>query len=243
MTTNVTETLLLGVGITVLVVVLLRLLAASYWLWRDDQSEKRRLQSLLDRPYQRQIEAAGEYTMQLRVEMSETFARLLAVVEVFHLPQDAPLLKDGLILDYVNDSRRARELINALSYDAPLRVVSHNFLVLAAMIQDAQARKVNCDELWEKMQSLKKVVFRLLHKQDGGSMGEIISMLEAQNIVESHDLLSNDDSDSFDVVVRQLQEAIKNPDIYNRLRKKIESGAFDRSNPSNDKSASELTTR
>src|SRR3546814_10818423 len=42
MTESVQETLALGVAMTVVAVVLLRLGAASFWLWRDDQVEMRK---------------------------------------------------------------------------------------------------------------------------------------------------------------------------------------------------------
>src|SRR3546814_15172707 len=81
MTESVQETLALGVAMTVVAVVLLRLGAASFWLWRDDQVEMRKqaasLKEELGRHDRLEREAAIAYTTKLRKELSEGFDKSL----------------------------------------------------------------------------------------------------------------------------------------------------------------------
>src|SRR3546814_12476305 len=86
MTESVQETLALGVAMTVVAVVLLRLGAASFWLWRDDQVEMRKqaasLKEELGRHGRMAREAAIAYTTKLRTELRENFAKKCVTIKI-----------------------------------------------------------------------------------------------------------------------------------------------------------------
>jgi hypothetical protein len=232
MTSNVTETLAIGVAITVSVVVMLRLAAATYSLWKADHAEKARLQTALaaelDRPDRLEREAAITYTVHLRNELSDALAKAVAISELAYRHPDSKILRRDISGDSIDVHIRIRELINALSYDVPLRICAYNLSVLTSRIMFAAAQRKEASEDWERLQQLKKIVFRVLHKKEPNYELEMISMLEAQNLMESADdnapgsFVSDDESN-----IEYLRRHLRDPDIAHEVRNKLRDGGLD----------------
>lgn len=229
MTDTLQETLLLGVAMTVLAVISLRLVAASYLLWREDQDEKKRLQRLLDGPFQREKEASAEYVSRLRCELSDNLASIVANVELLmHKGHELPVVRTELAQTYFASLRRTRELINALSYDVPTRIAAYHLSSLATKIGQRAVDGEDIGDLYDRLQELKKLAFRLIHKRDDGPLGEFVTMLEVQNICEgdehgrdgetTNDLPPPDDPD---LKVEWLREKIKDPELRIALRERV----------------------
>jgi hypothetical protein len=232
MTSSVTETLAMGVAITVATVVVLRLAAATYFLWKADLAEKEKLQSLLTRELTRvdrsEREAASAYTIRLRTELSDVLAKTIACVEIACLLKDGNEIKSTVQADSNAAHFRARELINALSYDLPLRVSAYNLTLLTSRMMLDSFDKPTCQDDLNKLQSIKKIVFRLLHKRDSNPTAELLTMLEVQNIMG----IVEDANDNVQVEGRgtlsQLRTMLRDPEVAHQLRREIETGDSDR---------------
>jgi uncharacterized membrane protein len=121
MTSTIQETLALGVAMTVMIVVILRLVAASYFVWKSDQVEKGKLRRELNDP-KRQVEASlKSYTTERRKLLSEKLGYLsaLANYKTGRLEMLGQTSQSLMSLSIEIDS-----LINQLSYDVAVRVAS-----------------------------------------------------------------------------------------------------------------------
>ncbi len=222
MTASLQETFWLGVAITVTGVVLLRLAAAGYFLWKDDKAEKKRLQHLYDRerlrPDRLQREASHAHAIKLRNELGECLAKVVNFAEVKgRLPSAVERLGVSEA-EYGKASMRAREIIHALSYDVALRIAAHELHALAASIGGSRSSDVDSD--LDRLQALKKITFRIIFKGDSGELGEFLSLIEVENLMGK---MQFDDGP-----FRELQIDVKdNPGLLHRLRVKIESGDAD----------------
>jgi hypothetical protein len=217
MTTSLQEALLLGVAITVLSVVALRLVAASYFLWKDDQSEKARLNVRLDqelsRPDRLERDAAHAYAIGLRNELGDVLAKSIACAEIVSFTDNDTELKRRVLADYADNTIRTRQLANALSYDVPLRISAYELSRLASQLV-LDGKKGSAED-WSKLHSLKKLVFRLIHKKDANDHVELLTMLEVQNLVESTHGAS-------DEIWDEVREMIKDPEMLHKLRGNLE---------------------
>ena len=232
MSSSISETIAAGIAMTMVTIVLLRIVASIYLLWKDDQAEKSRLEGLLNRPYQRQHEVISEYSLKLRIELSETLAKILSICEMLRTEESMSLLSEELVPEYMIHFRRSRELINALSYDVPLRIVCFHFTNLASKIMRDQTHNDDCSDHWEKMKSLKKITFSLLHKQEGDKSGEIISMFEAENImnVDPKNYAEGSDDETvskFRNLASKLRHHISDPEMLDLIRESIRTGEND----------------
>ena len=92
----------------------------------------------------------------------------------------------------------------------------------------AAAQRKEASEDWERLQQLKKIVFRVLHKKEPNYELEMISMLEAQNLMESADdnapgsFVSDDESN-----IEYLRRHLRDPDIAHEVRNKLRDGGLD----------------
>ena len=175
-----------SIAIAVSAVVLLRLLASAYLIWRDDVREKHRLQTRLDEELWRldraEREAASQYTVNLRLDLSKALGEALASSEFCSIRELDEEEKVKYILQYMEAFARSRRIINELSYDVPLRVTSYNLTKLLASLMEEVLNGRDPGAYPEKIQSLKKLTFRLLHKREPSEAAEMVTMFQAQMI-------------------------------------------------------------
>lgn len=175
MSESVQETLAIGVAISVVSVVVLRLVAASYLVWKDDQKEKSALQSVIDAPSWAVGNELKTFTTEARKKLSDRLARLSAIANLkpAHLERTGITIKEINILSLEIDA-----LINQLSYNVPVRICSiHLKDYCMELISGSQSDR---KRLWHQ----RKITFRILHKDD--EIGDILSLIELEILIEKH---------------------------------------------------------
>lgn len=182
MTETVQETLALGVAASVIAVVILRIMAAPYWIWRDDQAERQRLQAELDRP-DRQTEASmKEYAIDVRKRLSEKLAQLVAVVHFSSMTHTLSGGNDRLAEELYELDRSIISLSTELSYDMPARVAAINLrdscLEVIRNKLDVNNGGHDSEKLWQQ----RKLTFRILHKEH--SINELITLMELEIMLD-----------------------------------------------------------
>jgi hypothetical protein len=223
-TGTIQETMAIGVAFTVLAVALLRLTIAPYWLWRDDQAEKGRMAEALadekNRPDRYEREMAASHTIKLRAELIDALAKSVAIAEIAAIGADnARAFMPNIDSDFRDVTIKTRQLINALSYDVTLRVCAHSLAILCSNMTMIGLNGQPVGDRWTKLQSLKKIVFRVSHKKETNEQTEIIAMLEAQNIVKDEITLSEPVAKP-DTAFEQLRAMLsETPELANELRK------------------------
>ena len=172
MTDSLQETMLIGVAITVMAVVVLRLAAASYFVWKDDQTAKAALQAKLDEPERDAEIAMKDFTIETRKELSSRLARLVAMATMGGAVNRIPNIAEKLIEQSLEiDSR-----INQLSYDVPLRIAAIRLKEYCLSVMKGD----NSDP--ERLWAQRKLTFRLLHKED--HISDLMSLAELQILIE-----------------------------------------------------------
>ncbi len=186
MTDTIQETLFLGVAITVMAVVVLRLVAASYFVWKEDRAAIARLEAVIKSPRFKETEGMNEHRLALRKELADCLAWLITFAEARASVRDAIVIYENGEMQYAAKFGRAREIISQLSYDVILRVSCLNLLTLTARIDERglpdtndRGRSVSLDRLWEQ----RKLTFKLLHRQD---VDEVISLAQIENLIADH---------------------------------------------------------
>jgi hypothetical protein len=214
MTDTVQETVFVGVAITVLAVVALRFAAASYFVWRDDQKEKGRLQAELDEP-SREIERdLLAYTSQTRKELSRALAELAAIANFD--PMNFEVI--GVRVEKINDLVISIDTyINQLSYDVPLRIASIHLKDYCLDL--ITGRRSNRERLWAQ----RKITFRILHKED--RINEILSLAELEVLIEDdegkHGVFGDNKGvfDDLKEMIRKLGSNFYDDDLVAELRR------------------------
>lgn len=172
MTASIQETLLLGVAITVLVVVALRLIAASYFVWKEDQLKKARLRAELDAPGRQSEIAMADFVVSLRKALSDKLATLASLAarppSWRDSAKDEPLIK-GLV-------KEIDKLINQLSYDTAVRIAAIRFRQHCLRLITGEMKEGH--HFWKHRQ----ITFRLLHKEDW--ISDIMSLMELEILLE-----------------------------------------------------------
>lgn len=186
MTDTIEETLFLGVAMTVVAVVILRLVAASYFVWKEDRAEIAGLKTALDSPRFREAEVMNDHRLELRKELGDRLAWLVTYAEAQARVVDANVMYDNGERLFAQNFSRAREIVSQLSYDVALRVVCLNLIRLAANVAqhgltdaDESGKSPTLDRLWQQ----RKLTFKLLHRQD---LHEVITLAEIENLIMDH---------------------------------------------------------
>ena len=201
MTSTVQETLALGVAMTVVAVVVLRLLAASYWLWKEDQNEKAELQRIINAP-SRSIEASlKSYTADRRMLLSEKLSKLTAMAGYRTIDLHS---KFGITPDDLHKLLlEIDSLIDQLSYDVPLRIASIRMkeycVNLMANVAEDNGR------LWAQ----RKLTFQILHKDD--RISDLMSLVDIEILTEQD---YPDLSDRNDILMQLKDMVITLGDSY-----------------------------
>ncbi len=238
LTDTITEALAIGVALTVMAIVSLRLLVAPFLIWRDDAAEKATLSEKLFREQNRldnfERQAGREYALKVRTQLSDNLAKMIVVAELLRVKDSEAL--DIVVKsapDYISSILKCREMINQLSYDIPLRIGAHNLLILVSSFVKNELCEKECEgghlesqkEAWKKIDELKKVVFRLLHKQEPSKDAELVSLFEIKNIIgadEDVDRRENDGTRELAGIFRQAQDLIKDPELLAAVREGLE---------------------
>jgi hypothetical protein len=180
MTDSLQETMLIGVAITVMAVVTLRLAAASYFVWKDDQTEKESLKSEINSDVFKEMQVLTDHRINLRKELADCLAWMVNFAE--HIYSEAHLKhlynEDGS--EYFSKYSRCRQIISQLSYDVILRVCSLNLMELCEKIIQAASRKEDLFKLQERLWAQRKLTFKLLHRQD---IHEVFTLAEIEILI------------------------------------------------------------
>lgn len=212
MTDSIQEALFLGIAIAVVAVVVLRLIAASYFVWKEDQYRKATLRAEIERP-ERQAEASmKEYTIDLRRRLSGALGKLSAYavypVEVLeHHEEFEELPKLITEID---------ALIHQLSYDFPVRISAICFRDYCLSI--LHKGESPGEHFWEQ----RRLTFRLLHKED--SVVDYITLMELEILLEDAGLKADNQDDvvgEFKALMRQLGDGFRDPEVQNDLRQSL----------------------
>lgn len=172
MTSSLQETLFLGVAMTVSAVVVLRLIAASYFVWKDDQKAKADLRRELDRPERDAEIAMRDFTLDVRKDLSRKLARLCALTD----PAVRGLCDQGRLTGEIGELVLSIDtLINQLSYDFPVRVA-------AIQLKDFCIQIIAGTEKDKSFWEQRKITFSLLHKAD--HIADFMSLMELEILIE-----------------------------------------------------------
>lgn len=212
MTATIQETLALGVAITVVIVVGLRLVAASYFVWKDDQARKAELRHELDDP-ERQVSASLKaYTTDRRKELSEKLALLSAIANY----KTEFLPRFGITEEKLGTlALEIDALINQLSYDANLRVAAIRLKEYCSEL--IAGTNENRERLWAQ----RKLTFRLIHKED--HIADFMTLLELELLTEEnwHSSQEDDDWNALKALVTKLGNAFHDPEVRRRMREAL----------------------
>lgn len=213
MTESLQETLALGVAITVLAVVVLRLVAASYFVWKEDQEEKRCLSKALSSPEREASAAMLMHTVELRKELSDRLGLLSAYA---CYPATALSKVDGAKDGFGDLLAQVDALINQLSYDFPLRIAAIKLRdYCLELIRDQRAPE---DHFWTQ----RKITFRLLHKQD--TVADFMSLMELEVLLEDAGLSSSSKLDTVEklkAVIRELGPKYYEKETQDLIKKSL----------------------
>jgi hypothetical protein len=160
----------------------LRLLAAPYYLWKEDQSEISRLRAETNWPDRYEDEATLRYRVALRTELSDQLAKLVSIAEYSTVPATLALIYEGREQEILQTSFRIREIISALSYDVALRVTCINLTDLCHRIMNAASEREDTSALLKRLWSQRKLTFRLLQRND--QINDLVTMAEIENLIE-----------------------------------------------------------
>lgn len=169
MTNSLQETLLLGVAMTVIAVVILRLGAASYFLWKDDQADNLALRQALDAPVRLVETEMRGFTTTLRKELSNALGALAATATQPESVLSRDLVKSEDVWGLVRDVDR---IINQLSYDTATRIAAIQFRNACVAIMAKQ----KTEGRWFYRQ--RQITFRILHKDD--IVNDLLSLMELE---------------------------------------------------------------
>lgn len=217
MTDSLQETLLLGVAMTVVAVVTLRLIAASYSVWRDDQSEKEALRAELNAPERESEIAMKEYVVELRKKLSESLGRLAGYSV---RPKSWRDTDDAGASDCLSLILEIEGLINQLSYDTALRIAAVRFRHQCLKMLTGEASEDR--NFWRQRQ----ITFRLLHKENWVS--DIMSLMELELLLEEMgetDLTESPEDgkpiEQLKALMRELGDGYHDPEVRERLKKAL----------------------
>ncbi|WP_179406937.1 hypothetical protein [Novosphingobium marinum] len=217
MTDSIQETVFVGVAITVLVVVLLRLAAASYFVWKDDQGVKSELRTQLDEPERMGFIAMQEFTRERRKDLSDSLGRLAAIAT------QTPTMREGM---GVNNLYKAfadvDALISQLSYDIPVRISAIRLRNLCAEMLSGTRHE---DELFWRQ---RKITFRIIHKED--LVNDIFSLLELEILLEDMGVKPLTESPARESPIEEVKGALRSlgdtyydPQVQKQLRETLAS--------------------
>lgn len=223
MTTSLQETLLIGIAITVVAVVIFRLVAASYFLWKDDQTAKAELQKQLDQPERDAEIAMMDFALEVRKELSRKLARLAALTS----PETRQMFDDGVMeSEFAELILSIDSLINQLSYDFPVRIAALQLKDFCISIIAGEATR---EKFWEQ----RKLTFSLLHKAD--HIADFMSLIELEILIEDRGGKVTPRADSEDDPVADLKDLVRKlgpnyhkPEIRESLKKTIRDSRSDR---------------
>lgn len=215
MTDTIQETLFLGVGITVLAVVVLRLLAAPYWLWCDDQAAKKKLTAEIERP-EREIEAAMKaFTLELRKRLSEQLGKLVSMTHFASAKFPFGGKVEKAADDLLELDQSIHALVSQLSYDMPLRIACLQLRAYCFQLIHAKLRADDAalDMLWKQ----RKLTFRILHRDH--QIDEIVSLIELEILLEEQgkSLSPTGQTGEAESLIAEMKEMLKK--IGNDLHK------------------------
>lgn len=186
MTDTIQETVFVGVAITVAAVIVLRLIAASYFVWKEDRSKIVSLRKALDSPRFREKKVMNEHRLKLRKELGDRLSFLITYAEARAKVVDSYVIYNEGEQRFAENFIRAKEIISQLSYDVALRVVCLNLVKLTTDIATngltdvtEQGRSASLDRLWAQ----RKLTFKLLHRQD---VAEILTLAEVASLINEH---------------------------------------------------------
>lgn len=193
-TDSVQETLFLSIAIAVLAVAVLRLVAASYFLWRDDQAEKARLHQDLAAPDREAQATMQRHTLDLRMRLSDRLGRLAAYASY----PPAVLEQDASFKANYNDLvSEIDTLVNQLSYDFPLRIAAIRLRdYCLRLIRD---KKEPEDHFWDQ----RRITFRIIHKND--TIADFMSLIELEILLEDAGVAVKQSSD----IVEEMKDYIR----------------------------------
>lgn len=194
MTDSIQETLLLGVAMTVVAVVILRLIAASYFVWKDDQAEKEALRFELSAPEREALAVMKHHTLDLRKRLSDRLGRLSA----YACYPNSVLSQDKSFEAGFNDLvSEIDALVNQLSYDFPLRIAALRLRDYCLKLIHEQ--KTPGEHFWEQ----RRITFRLLHKQD--QIADFMTLMDLEILLEDAGLITSQDEDSIEELKRLIR--------------------------------------
>lgn len=176
MTESIQETVLVGVAMTVVAVVVLRLVAASYFVWKGDQAAKGKLRYQLNEPERLLRADLRKFSIDNRKDLSESLAELSAIASL----KSETLDNAGINGQYLTKlNLKIDRLINQLSYDFPVRIAALNFKKYCFEL--ISGKRTDLTTLWER----RKLTFKLLHKED--YIDDQISLIELSILIEDEE--------------------------------------------------------
>lgn len=231
MTATIQETLALGVAASVIGVVVLRLLAAPYWIWMDDQRERGRLIHEISLP-ERQVEAAmKDYAVAVRQQLSEKLAQLVAMTHMASakIPFGGSL--EAASAELLKLDTDIFALTSQLSYDMAVRISVINLRNLCFDLIRSPVPSEDRGPLIERLWKQRKLTFRILHKDH--RISELVSLMELEILLEDHghSLRSNlassknsQENDYFDELKRLVREIgldLHTEEVARKLRRDL----------------------
>jgi hypothetical protein len=172
------------IGMAILALVVIRLLSAPYFIWREDQAEIRELRHELDAPDRREMEAGLDHRIALRRELAEKLAKLISVAQMSQTPEMLEMAYGHRKNELGETTARISEIITALSYDVALRVTCLNLEQLCWKIIQKAGQKEDISADLTRLWAQRKLTFRLLHRDD--EVNDMVTMIEIENLIEGY---------------------------------------------------------
>lgn len=165
--------------------VILRVLSAPYFVWKEDQAAIAELRSTLAAPQTREAAELWKHRLELRRELGECLGWIITFSEYATSNSGNPKILDQMYSSKECFAKeiRAREIISQLSYDVPLRVMSLNLLKLTSAIIRSHSNPTKANALIERLWAQRKLTFRFLHRQD---LHELITLAEVENLIAEY---------------------------------------------------------
>lgn len=215
MTDSIQEALFVGIAMAVMGVVGLRLLAATYFVWKDDQDEKSKLNAALKDPRRQAEIDMLQFATGLRKELSNSLGRLASFATQPISIIENQMITEKEVWQKVSD---VDKIINQLSYDVAARIAAVHFR--NACVQMLAGEKTEGQWFWQQRQ----ITFRILHKND--RISDIMSLIELEIELERRgetslgEGLIEDESPIYQIkeLVKELGDDYYNPKLAEKLR-------------------------
>lgn len=181
--TQANSEVLAYIGFAALALIVIRLLCAPFFIWKEDQAKIALLQSRIDQPSRLEREAMIEYSVELRKRLSADLAAFIGGVMEIASPSIRESTYSIPVMTLIDRQRDIANTLQQLSFDHLLRVSVWNIVTFASSIaKDASDMTIEPERL-RRLKTQAKLTHALIHRSS--EHGQIVDYANLAVYLES----------------------------------------------------------